>query len=81
MGLKQELLAMAGMAAYESEYYTLSRHPRLTSHQKEEKHYTPVPVHVDRSEREFVIRGEKIMAHDKITAKKIYAKRHKLKKI
>lgn len=31
--------------------------------------------HEDRSEREFIIHGEKIMAHDKKTAKKIYARR------
>ena len=31
---------------------------------------------VDLSEREFIIHGEKIMAHDRKTALKIYARRH-----
>ncbi|MBP5425032.1 MAG: hypothetical protein J6Y33_03045 [Prevotella sp.] len=31
---------------------------------------------VDLSEREFVIKGERIMAHDRKTALKIYANRH-----
>ena len=31
---------------------------------------------VDLSEREFIIKGERIMAHDRKTALKIYAKRH-----
>ena len=35
---------------------------------------------VDLSEREFIIHGERIMAHDKKTARKIYARRHLKKK-
>ena len=31
---------------------------------------------VDRSEREFIVKGERIMANDKKTALKIYANRH-----
>jgi len=46
-------------------------------HMKERNHrLNPV----DLSEREFYIKGELIMAHDKRTAQKIYAIRHKDKK-
>lgn len=31
---------------------------------------------IDTSQREFIIKGERIMAHDKKTALKIYANRH-----
>ena len=31
---------------------------------------------VDQSKREFIVKGERIMAHDKKTAQKIYANRH-----
>jgi hypothetical protein len=34
---------------------------------------------VDLSEREFTVHGERIMAHDKKTAKKIYDRRHNKK--
>lgn len=55
--------------------------PMMTEAQKRKREeYLRERAHrlnpVDISEREFIIKGERIMAHDKKTAMKIYANRH-----
>lgn len=77
--LKSELLALAGMAAVcASEYFDTGRRTSLfPEHQYREP---PRLDKVDLSEREFVVKGEKILAHDKKTAIKIYNRRHNIKK-
>lgn len=76
--LKSELLALAGIAAMgASEYFSTPRRTNLYTAQYRE---LPRIDKVDLSEREFVIKGEKILAHDKKTAIKIYNRRHNIKK-
>ena len=76
--LRSELLALAGIAAMgASEYFgTGMRSSGYTAAKRE----LPRLERVDLSEREFVIKGEKILAHDKKTAMKIYNRRHNIKK-
>ncbi len=75
------MLAMAS-----DPYFSLGRSKR-TMNEAERKRYEEYKrerAHrlnpVDMSEHEFIIKGERIMAHDKKTAKKIYARRHGGKK-
>ena len=76
--LKSELLALAGIAAMgASEYFGT---PRRTSPFPVQHREPPRIDKVDLSEREFIIKGEKIRAHDKKTAIKIYNRRHNIKK-
>lgn len=69
------LAGMMGMCA--SEYFGTPRRTRPYTAQHRE---LPRIDKVDLSEREFVIKGEKILAHDKKTAIKIYNRRHNIKK-
>ena len=76
-------MAMA-MASGRNTYFDVVN-PRMTEAQKRKREeYLRERAHqlnpVDMSEREFIIKGERIMAHDKKTAKKIYARRHSGKK-
>ena len=67
-------LALA-MAMASNPYFSLGR-PAMSEEQRDRAHrLNPV----DLSEREFIIHGERIMAHDKKTAKKIYDRRHNKK--
>lgn len=76
--LRSELLALAGIAAMgASEYFGA---PRRRSPFPVQHRELPRIDKVDLSEREFVIKGEKILAHDKKTAIKIYNRRHNIKK-
>lgn len=76
--LRSELLALAGIAAMgASEYFGAPRRTRPYTAQHREP---PRIDKVDLSEREFIIKGEKILAHDKKTAIKIYNRRHNIKK-
>jgi hypothetical protein len=78
-------MAMAMMAA-RNPFFSNGRSTRTMSkeerecyeQEKRERAHTLNPV--DLSEREFIINGERIMAHDKKTAKKIYERRHQDKK-
>ena len=78
-------LAMAmAMASGRNPYFDVVK-PRMTEIQKRKhEEYLKERAHrlnpVDMSEREFIIKGERIMAHDKKTALKIYARRHSQKK-
>lgn len=75
---KRALLALAGIAAVEaSEYFGTRRH---TSPYPAQRDDLPRLDKVDLSEREFIVKGEKILAHDKKTAIKIYNRRHNIKK-
>ena len=66
------------MAAASNPYFSLGTPKRqLSEDEKRERAHNLNPV--DLSEREFVIHGERIMARDKKTAKKIYARRHSKK--
>ena len=78
ISLKQALATAAIFGAAANEHYMFSRSPRLQKSHYDEprRNAQPVPVHIDRSEREFIIHGESIMAHDRKTALKIYANRH-----
>ena len=78
-------LAMAiAMASGRNPYFDVVN-PMMTEIQKRKREeYLKERAHrlnpVDMSEREFIIKGERIMAHDKKTALKIYARRHSQKK-
>ena len=75
---KRELMWLAGIAAMgASEYFGAPRRRSSFSLQHREP---PRIDKVDLSEREFIIKGEKILAHDKKTAMKIYNRRHNIKK-
>ena len=76
--LKRELLMLAGMAAMGADEYFGTR--RRTSPFPVQHREPPRLDKVDLSEREFVIKGERILAHDKKTAIKIYNRRHNIKK-
>lgn len=68
-------MATAMMAAASNPYFSLGTPRRkLSEEEMRERGHRLSPV--DLSEREFIIHGERIMAHDKKTAKKIYARRH-----
>ena len=74
----------AAMASGRNPYFDVGN-PRMTEAQKRKREeYLKERAHqlnpVDLSEREFIIKGERIMAHDRKTALKIYAKRHPEKK-
>lgn len=77
-------LAMAiAMASGRNPYFDVVN-PMMTEIQKRKREeYLKERAHrlnpVDLSEREFIIKGERIMAHDKKTALKIYARRHSQK--
>ena len=63
------------MMAASNPYFSLGTPKRqLSEDEKRERAHRLNPV--DLSEREFIIHGERIMAHDKKTAQKIYARRH-----
>ena len=71
-------MAAAMMAAASNPYFSLGTHKRTMSEdEKRDRAHRLNPV--DMSEREFIIKGERIMAHDKKTALKIYARRHSQK--
>ena len=78
-------LAMAAaMASGRNPYFDVGN-PRMTEAQKRKREeYLRERAHqlnpVDLSEREFIIKGERIMAHDRKTALKIYNRRHPEKK-
>lgn len=76
--LRSDLLALAGIAAMGASEYFGTR--RRTSPFPVQHREPPRLDKVDLSEREFVIKGEKILAHDKKTAIKIYNRRHNIKK-
>ena len=68
------------MAMASDRHFLLGR-PKMTEQQRKRyEEYQCERAHrlnpVDLSEREFVINGEAIMAHDKKTARKIYQRRH-----
>lgn len=76
-------MAMA-MASGRNPYFDVVK-PTMTERQKRKREeYLKERAHrlnpVDLSEREFIIHGEKIMAHDRKTALKIYQRRHPKKK-
>lgn len=76
--IKRDILALAGMAAIgASEYFDTGRR---RSPLPAQRHDLPRIDKVDLSEREFIVKGEKIVAHDKKTAIKIYNRRHNIKK-
>ena len=75
------MAAMANRSRRAEDVYGVPGAPPMTGRtrellkkQRQERNHRLAPV--DLSEREFVIRGERIMAHDKRTAQKIYARRH-----
>lgn len=74
-------LLMAAAASGRNPYFDTGRRERMR--QQRDKHFKE-RAHklyaVDQSEREFVINGESIMAHDRKTALKIYANHHPEKK-
>ena len=85
------MAALLGMVAHsrawrENDFYDTGhgtrpvdrRHTERPDRHMKERNHRLNPV--DLSEREFCIKGERIMAHDKRTAQKIYAIRHKDKK-
>ena len=76
-------LAMA-MAMASNPYFSLGRPAMSEAQRKRYEQEQRDRAHrlnpVDLSEREFIIKGDRIMAHDKKTAMKIYAKRHPEKK-
>ena len=76
-------LALA-MAMASNPYFSLGRPAMSEAERKRYEEYKRERAHrlnpVDMSEHEFIIKGERIMAHDKKTAKKIYARRHGGKK-
>ena len=81
--MKKSIAMLAAMmmaaAGGGREYYDLP--PSMTEEQRKRRaQYLKERAHklnpVDLSEREFVIKGEVIVAHDKKTAMKIYANRH-----
>ena len=82
MSRYNSVLMMAMMMAAASGRNDIFDIPRpMTERQRREyERYKKERAHklnpVDLSEREFIIRGERIMAHDKKTAKKIYQRRH-----
>ena len=72
------------MASGRNPYFDVVN-PMMTEVQKRKREeYLRERAHqlnpVDLSEREFVIKGERIMAHDRKTALKIYNRRHPDKK-
>ena len=74
----------AAMASGRNPYFDVVN-PRMTEAQKRRREeYLKERAHqlnpVDLSEREFIIKGERIMAHDRKTALKIYNRRHPEKK-
>ena len=74
----------AAMASGRNPYFDVGN-PRMTEAQKRKREeYLRERAHqlnpVDLSEREFIIKGERIMAHDRKTALKIYNRRHPEKK-
>ena len=72
------VLAMSAMAGgrdiYDLPPSASGRTQKLLDKHEKERNHRLNPV--DLSEREFIIRGEAIMAHDRKTALKIYANRH-----
>lgn len=77
-------MAAMAMAMACDPYFSLGR-PRMSEWQRkryeqEKRDRAHRLAHVDMSEREFTIHGETIMAHDRKTALKIYARRHPKKK-
>ena len=59
---------------YDTGYSSRTRTRKMTDEEKRERGRKLCPL--DLSEREFTIHGERIMAHDRKTALKIYANRH-----
>lgn len=81
MGVKSSALmaAMLMMAAAGGRNPYFDTESRERYRQQREKHFKERAHKMygeDRSEREFIIKGESIMAHDRKTALKIYANRH-----
>jgi hypothetical protein len=79
--MKKSIAMMAAMmmAAASNPHFSLETPKRqLSEDEKRDRAHRLNPV--DMSQREFIIKGEKIMAHDKKTALKIYARRHSKKK-
>lgn len=78
---RRSVMTMAAMmmAAASNPYFSLGTPNRTMSEdEKRDRAHRLNPV--DLSEREFIIHGEKIMAHDRKTALKIYQRRHPKKK-
>ena len=77
-------LALA-MAMASNPYFSLGRTTMSEAQRKRYEQEQRERAHrlnpVDLSEREFTVHGERIMAHDKKTAKKIYDRRHNKKMI
>ena len=79
-------MAAMAMAMANNPYFSLGTTKRTMSEAERKRYeeYKRERAHrlnpVDMSEHEFIIKGERIMAHDKKTAKKIYARRHSGKK-
>lgn len=73
-------LTMAMIASGQNPFFDIPR-PLTERQRKERERYLRERAHrlnpVDMSEREFIINGERIMAHDKKTARKIYKNRHR----
>ena len=67
-------VAMASNPYYDTGYSSRTRTRKMTDEEKRARGRKLCPL--DMSEREFTIHGEKIMAHDRKTALKIYALRH-----
>ena len=74
-GLALAMMANMMMAAAENPYYSLET-PKRTMSDEEKRAQARILCPVDLSEREFYINGERIMAHDRKTALKIYSNRH-----
>lgn len=76
-------MAALAMAMASDPYFSLGQSKRMMTEEerKEYEKYQCERNHrlnpVDLSEREFIINGERIMAHDKKTARKIYENRHR----
>ncbi len=72
--LSHAALAMAA-AMSGNNYFALERPVRrMSEDERRERAHRLNPV--DMSQHEFIIKGERIMAHDRKVALKIYARRH-----
>lgn len=69
------LMAAYMMAAASNPYFSLGT-PKRAMSEDEKRERDHKLNRVDMSQHEFIIKGEKIMAHNRKTALKIYARRH-----
>ena len=70
------MLMMASQGGMEKDLFMEPIDPHESESDEDRKRRFHSMNPTDTSEREFVVKGERIMAHDKKTALKIYANRH-----